>query len=168
MPYDIQIVSKDCGTPNAFWDGENRQIIMCHEMVKLYADLLQKESSSGGGDVSGDDTSPQPDKSNDARLVGQWSGQMDNQGITFTWGLALDAQGRYEFLHEQWRMGMRYYTEDQSGKYTADGSTVTFFPQQGSQVGGQTSYRYTIENDMLTIKNVPSLQGADLLFHALR
>ncbi|MGD8290315.1 MAG: DUF4344 domain-containing metallopeptidase [Desulfobacterales bacterium] len=182
LPYDIQIVPKDCGEPNAYWDPQNHQIIMCHEMIKLYIDLMEKEYSggggtggsgggetggSGGGGTGGSGGGGQ-EASNDQRIFGRWGGRMDNRGITYTWGLSLTNNGRYEFLHEQWRMGQRYYWEDQSGAYSAHNNTITFMPQDGSQVGGRTSYNYTVQGNMLTIKRVPTLQGGDMVFHKLQ
>lgn len=178
LPYDIQIVPKDCGEANAYWDPGNHQIIMCHEMVKLYVDLLEKEyagaegggtggggTGSGGGGTGGGGGQEAP---NDNRVFGSWGGRMDNRGVTYTWGLSLSDNGRYEFLHEQWRIGQRYYWEEQSGAYTAQNSTITFIPQDGSQVGGRTSYKYTVQNNIFTIKRVPTLQGGDMVFHKLQ
>ncbi len=182
LPYDIQIVPKDCGQANAFWDSENRQIIMCHEMVKFYTDLLEKEYAGGGGgrgeDTGGgggggkDDTGggggQTEEKPNDSRIFGKWGGRMDDRGITYTWGLALANNGRYEFLHEQWRLGMRYYVEEQSGAYTAQNGKITFIPQDGSNVGGRISYNYAFQNNLFTLKSVPLLQGGDMIFHRLQ
>ena len=89
FPYDIKIVPQDCGTPNAFWDPENRQIVMCHELTQFNLQLMLQEDDGN--------KPPKPD------VVGQWGFAIQNQGVRYVFKMAMDQKGQYYWIHEQWR-----------------------------------------------------------------
>lgn len=39
LPRDIRMIGKACGEPNAFWDPEAGEIIMCYELIREYKQL---------------------------------------------------------------------------------------------------------------------------------
>lgn len=45
MRQNIPVNFTDCGQPNAFWDGENEQIIMCYELINFAYTLFNQKSN---------------------------------------------------------------------------------------------------------------------------
>ncbi len=54
----IKITGKTCGTENAFWYAENREITYCYEMAAFHAGLIAnwfENQTAGGEDASGEE-----------------------------------------------------------------------------------------------------------------
>ena len=47
----IKLRAASCGEPNAFWDGEARQIIFCYELAQFHAGLLAKHFAQEAADA---------------------------------------------------------------------------------------------------------------------
>ena len=43
LPFDIYVVFKDCGSPDAFYDPETREVTLCYELIDDYYDLFAKK-----------------------------------------------------------------------------------------------------------------------------
>lgn len=42
IPENVRITFKECGQPNAFWDPQGRQIVMCYELMEqMYSDFRE-------------------------------------------------------------------------------------------------------------------------------
>jgi hypothetical protein len=157
LPYDIDIVPMDCGQANAYWDPENKRIVMCWELLEFYVSLLQKESGPG--------------PKTDAQVIGQWGSRLNAQGITYTFQLVLNDKGQYYSIHEQWRGGMRYYWEEEMGAYGVQGENMIFKIEKrsdGKGSGKQYSFRYTLKGNVITFHNLPSLGGRDLVLQRMQ
>ncbi len=42
---NVPVTFKDCGTPNAFWDPSNKNIIMCYELISFGFQLFNKKAN---------------------------------------------------------------------------------------------------------------------------
>jgi hypothetical protein len=45
LPEDMLVWVRECGTANAFWDPQNRQIIICYELMKVFEDEFRQITS---------------------------------------------------------------------------------------------------------------------------
>ena len=179
FPYDVTIVLKDLGEINCYWNPQDHQIVMGYELMKYWADLLEKENSGGGGDGGGGGGGDGGggggggggQQQSDNRLVGIWGARLDNQGMTYVTKMLFGQDGKYHIRDEQWRMGQLTYWEDEKGSYYADGQLVKFKVQQArpSQYPGTVyGYQYVVQGNQLVFKNVPILNGADLVMQRLQ
>lgn len=46
LPYDITLVTRDCGQINAFYSSDDHSITMCYEIMDFYYDLFRKSDYS--------------------------------------------------------------------------------------------------------------------------
>lgn len=176
LPRDVEIAAGDCGVVNAFWDPENHRIVMCWEMIGFWVDLLKKggTTTGGGGGTGGGGTGGGTGggQSADAKVMGQWGARFDDQGITHTFQLILNDKKQYYYVYEQYRFGMRYYAEEETGLYSTEKVNITFQVQDrrggGGAPGGRYAYRYSVTENNLTLHGLPSLNGGDLILQRMR
>ena len=47
VPYlltdEITLMTRSCGVPNAYWDGDDRKLVVCYELVKGFYGLADDE-----------------------------------------------------------------------------------------------------------------------------
>ncbi|MGW0669866.1 DUF4344 domain-containing metallopeptidase [Streptomyces sp. NPDC002746] len=47
LPYDVPLRGRSCGTPNAFWSSETKDISYCYEFLSALKPIYQKQDTTG-------------------------------------------------------------------------------------------------------------------------
>ncbi|MFD4176153.1 DUF4344 domain-containing metallopeptidase [Streptomyces anulatus] len=47
LPYDVPLRGRSCGTPNAFWSSETKDISYCYEFLNALKPVYQKQDTTG-------------------------------------------------------------------------------------------------------------------------
>ena len=42
LPFKIQVIFKDCGGPDSYYDEDSHEIVICHELIAAYSDLFSR------------------------------------------------------------------------------------------------------------------------------
>ena len=43
LPHNLTLVARACGEPNAYWDPEKREVVMCYELTEFFVDLITQD-----------------------------------------------------------------------------------------------------------------------------
>lgn len=105
-------------------------------------------------------------------VAGVWRGRSPEiQGVVHQATLILKPGGEYLYSYDIFRMGMQMPVEQEAGRYQLGDGRITYTVEKhskGEGVGRTYGFGYTLSGDTLTLHNLPSMGGRDMVLQRVK